>query len=156
MFRIGPFQSILALAVFLAACSPRSSFSTPQPLPSPGANWSVQLTQSGGFIGVHLTVQVTNDGRLTAEDQRAGRTVTQDLPPGAMANLRHLYSGLTVPTPGPVQSACADCFLYDLRLTSDGQTLQFHADDTTLASSGAAEMIAYLQQLRDSALRSTP
>lgn len=156
MFRIGPLRSILALAVCLAACSPRSPFSAPQPLPSPGASWSVQLNQSGGFIGVKLNVQVSSDGRLTAEDQRAGRTVTQQLPPEALARLLRLYSSIIPPPSGPQQSACADCFLYDLQLNSEGQTIQIHADDTTLASSGAADLIAYLQQLRDSALRSKP
>ena len=150
-------RTALALIALLTACArPFPAPSQPQPLPSPAADWSMSMTQSGGFAGVHLTVEVTSDGRPKAEDQRSGRTVTQAVPPATLARLGQLYSGLSLVTPNAPRSGCADCFNYDLRANSGGRVVQVQADDTTLTDSGAAELISLLQQLRDAALRTQP
>ncbi len=145
----------LALMAFLAGCArPLPTSSAPQPLPSPAADWTMTLTQSGGFAGVMLKVVVSSDGKLTAEDQRSGRTVTQHLTADAVARLASLSSGLVVTTPAESRSGCADCFIYDLQVDAGGRSVQIHADDTTLADSGAEDLIRTLQGLRDAALRS--
>ena len=144
----------LALMAFLVGCArPLPSSSDPQPLPSPRADWTMTLTQSGGFAGIMLKVVVSSDGKLTAENQRSGHTVTQELTADTVARLESLSSGLVVATPAS-HSGCADCFSYDLRVDARGRSLQIHADDTTLADSGAEDLIRALQGLRDAALRS--
>ena len=153
MFKNRLLPVILFLSLFMSACGPAKPTEViPQPLPSPTGDWTVTLTQSGGFAGVLLTVEVSSDGQLKAEDQRSQRSVTQMLSPQTMARLRQLISNATVSS-GPIpRSGCADCFIYDLTIASDGNSSQVHVDDTTLNNSGAADLITFLRQLRDNAL----
>ena len=151
------FRSAWILALLLAGCAPFSRLpDAADPLPSPSGDWTLKFTQSGGFAGVKLIAQVSSDGRLTAEDQRSGRSVSQTLPPEAVAQIAaqvpHVMQGTRVRP----NSGCADCFLYRLEFTSGGQTVSLEADDTTLSDSGAAELVKLLQQLRDQALRTAP
>ena len=150
------FGSLVLMALVGACARPFTRSSDPQPFPSPSGGWTMSLTQSGGFAGVMLKVQVSSNGQLIAKDERSGRSVTRTLPEATIAKLAQLYSAARVATPGTPHSGCADCFLYDLQLTSDGGTIQLQADDTRLAASGVAELIAMLQQLRDDALRTQP
>ncbi len=157
MFNSRLFGIVLGLVMLASACGPAQLVPPdPQPLPSPAASWTINLMQSGGFAGVALTIQVTSDGRLTAEDQRAGRSVSVDLPPETVAKLAQLYSESLAATAQPKQTGCADCFIYDLELRSGGRIVSVHADDTNLNDSGATELIRMLQQLRDNALKGQP
>jgi hypothetical protein len=154
MFKHGLLRTTLALITFLTACGRVLPATTaPQPLPSPGEAWTIKLTQSGGFAGVHLTVEVSSNGQLKAEDQRSGRTVLQNLSPASMTELNRLFSKALAATAAPPRSGCADCFIYDLEVTSAGNTSAIRVDDTTLEASGAAELITFLRQLRDRALK---
>ncbi len=157
MRKVGPAYIILILALLMSACVPALPGSSErQPVPSPGPSWNVQLTQSGGFVGVLLTVEVSSDGLLKAENRRAGTSVSQQLPPETISKLLQLYSEVKIPSGDQPQPTCADCFEYDLQLSSGGQTMKIRADDTSLASSGAGELISYLGQLRDQALTAKP
>jgi hypothetical protein len=73
-----------------------------------------------------------------------------------MAQLFELYSGVALVTPQAPGGVCADCFLYDLQIHDGGSLIQVRADDTTLDESGAGELVKFLGQLRDRALRSAP
>ncbi len=157
MFNKRLFCLSFAIAILLAACGPARLESTdPLPLPSPSGSWHLSLTQSGGFAGVMLNVDVSSDGKLIAQDQRSGKTVTEQLPPATLAKLIALTPTVLAPTSQGPRTGCVDCFLYDLEITSASGTVRLHADDTTLADSGAEQLIQLLQQLRDSALRSQP
>ena len=164
MFKYRSFGAFLMLALFLAACGP-ATITPPdaQPLPSPSGPqpspagaWDITLSQSGGIAGVQLNVEVSSDGRLTAEDQRSGKKVTKELDAATLEQLSRLVSAITTSTPGSPHSNCADCFLYDLQITSGSQRAHVQADDTTLAASGAQALIGLLQQLRSGALQSQP
>ncbi len=147
------FRFVWPLALLLAACGPASlQAQAPQASPSPAKEWTVKLTQSGGFAGVLLTVQVSSDGSLIAENQRAGRSVTQTLAPETTAQVGRYYSQLLQLTPAPQRSGCADCFLYRLEFSAAGRAARLEADDTTLVASGAADLIRLLQKLREDAL----
>ena len=159
MFKNGCFAAVLIIGLFLAACGPAQIVppaDQPQPLPSPTESWQLSFTQSGGFAGVQLQLDVSSDGRLTAEDLRSGKTVTKQLDAATLNKLSGLAASLALSAPQTPRSACADCFLYDLQVTSGGRTVKLHADDTTLAASGAQSLISLLQQLRDDALKSQP
>jgi hypothetical protein len=148
---------MLPMVALLSACGlARPGSATPQSLPSPAGNWTVELTQSGGFAGVQLNLEVTSAGQLTATDERSGRTVTQTLSAETMVELRRLIAQAGVSGAGGNPSACADCFVYDLMLKSDSGTIQMRADDVTLGDSKAQALISYLRTLRDSALASQP
>ena len=151
------FCRIALLVALVSACGPAQlQPSGPQPLPSPSASWSLSLSQSGGIAGVSLKLDISSDGQLTAADQRSGRSVSQSLPPETMAKLTALYAVLALVTAQSPASTCADCFIYDLEVTSSGRVVSVHADDTTLNASGAGDIIRYLRQLRDTALKSQP
>ena len=157
MFTRGLLRYAWLLAVALAACSPAPRIpDVPQALPSPAGDWTIKLTQSGGFAGVLLTVQVSSDGTLTAENQRAGRSVKQSLPPDIVAQLASQVAPVLQVTPAAPRSGCADCFLYRLEFTTEGKTARIEADDMTLSGSGVAGLVKLLQQLRDRALSSKP
>jgi hypothetical protein len=141
------------LALLVACARPLASPPNPEPLPSPAARWTMTLTQSGGFAGMIRSVVVSSDGKLTAQDQRSGRSVTQDLTPDTVARLGALVVALGAITPVAPHSSCADCFVYDLKVDAGGHSVEFHADDTTLADSGAEALIQALQALRDAALK---
>lgn len=153
----------LTLAVLASGCGPaRLESLPPQPLPSPADQqllpsptgpWTMTLTQSGGFAGVSLGVTVSSDGQLTAQDLKAGRKVTKSLSPETVAKLADLYSAGAFITPQAGRSSCADCFHYDLQVSSGGRVVMVRADDTTLGGSGAADLVRLLQQLRDEALK---
>ncbi len=162
MFNFRLLGTAMILTFFLASCGPAVIVPpAAQPLPSlsgPGASpadsWHISLDQSGGFAGVQLHVEVSSDGRLTAEDQRSGKKLTNDLDAGQLAQLSELAQTVAASSPRSApRSTCADCFLYDLQVTSGAQSVHVQADDTTLASSGAQELISLLQQLRDSTLK---
>lgn len=147
------FRGVVVLALFLTACGAREASPGPVPLPSPVQTWSAVLTQTGGFIGVDLTVEVTSDGQLTARDQRTGQEATQQLSPVNMARLARLIS-TTAASPGGVQeSGCADCYLYELQIQTNGRIYYTRSDDTTLQNSDARTLINLLQDLRDKALK---
>jgi len=144
-------------ALLLSACAPGVQMQdAPQVEPSPAGDWTVKLTQSGGFAGVMLTVQVSSDGKLTAENQRTRRSVTQTLPPETVAQIKPQVARVLQVTPAVPHSGCADCFLYRLELTSGDGSTRVEADDMTLADSGIADVVRLLQQLRDRALGTNP
>ncbi len=147
-------QGVLFVSMLLSGCV--LARPTPQPLPTSSTAWTVKLTQSGGFAGVLLSVEVSSDGHLTAQDERARQSAAETLPDETMARLAELISGTNL-SPGAGPSAgCADCFIYDLEIRSDGRTVEMRVDDVTLGASGAADLVALLRELRDKALRSHP
>ncbi len=149
---------LLALSfLFTTGCSAaRPNSPAPEALPSPPSTWTIELTQTGGFAGVQLWVEVTSEGQLTARDQRSGRTAIEMLPTDSLAQLRQLVQEAAISESIKPSTSCADCFLYSLALTSDSGTQRMEADDVTLGSSGAQALIAYLRSLRDAALAPKP
>ncbi len=145
------------LIVLTSACGPaRLEPADPLPLPSPTSSWNLSMTQSGGFAGVQLKVDVASDGTLTAADDRSGRVVTQHLPPETVTKIAALVLSAARSASQSPHSGCADCFIYDLQLNAGGKVVTAHVDDTTLQGSGLQELVSLLRQVRDSALKSQP
>ena len=153
MLRIKLTLILVTILILVSSCSQVKS--SPQPLPSPSTKWTVKLDQSGGIAGVHLTAQISSDGQLIAEDQRSHRSVTQTLSSQTLTRLNQLITN-TWSAKSPTQSGCADCFIYDLEIQSEESDVQIHVDDVTMKDSGAAELIAFVNKLRDDALRPNP
>jgi len=150
MNRIVPL--ILIAMVGMAACSPPLAF--PAPNPTPGGPWEVRLTQTGGLAGVHLVVLVTSDGEMTAEDGRTGRSASAPLSESTLQELRRLVQQVTPPRTEKLPSMCADCFIYDLEITSAIGVQRVQADDSNVGTSGAQSLIDLLTKIRDQALGS--
>lgn len=153
------FPCLLLFATLLSACGPARISPTPlptqaapQPLPTLADKWSLKLTQSGGFAGVLLTVEVSSDGKISAEDSGSGKSKAQNLTADELAELKRLISTARIsPNAGPYPG-CADCFLYTLEINSNGKLSQVRADDITLKDSGALELVTYLRKLRNALL----
>lgn len=145
---------ILAILIFNSSCSPLKPI--PQPLPSPSTKWTVKMNQSGGFAPVLLSVEVSSDGHLKAEDQISHRTVSQTISVQKTTEIMQLISKTSVPSKNMPESGCADCFIYDLEIQSEGSDIHLQVDDVTIKDSGAADMIALLRTLRDETFRSAP
>lgn len=154
MLRIKLTLSLLTIIIFVTSCSQLRPI--PQPLPSPSRNWIVTMNQSGGIAGVSLTVKISSNGQLSAEDQRSHRSVSQILSSQTITRLNQLVSGTSVSAGNSPQSGCADCFIYDLEIQSEESDFHVHVDDVTLKDSGAADLISYMIKLRDDALRPSP
>jgi hypothetical protein len=89
---------------------------------------------------------------LQAQDLRTGHRTSAQLPTATIAELNRLVAAMTTPPSGSLPSACADCFIYELKVTSPNGIVRVQADDTTIAKSGAQPLIALLRSLRDDAL----
>ena len=139
--------------LWLSACGPWRSF--PGPIATPNHSWSsIKLTQTGGFAGVHLEIQVSSEGWMTAKDQRSGRAVTSPLSEGTLQELGQLVAKTRSPATEHLPSMCADCFIYELEIASTTGVIRIQIDDTNLAESGARALIQFLGEIRDQALRS--
>ena len=149
--------SFLITLIFLSSCGNiKSVLPNTQPLPSPSGKWNIKLTQSGGIAGVLLTVEVTSDGLLKAENQRSQQIVTKFLSSQTVFELKKLIVSTVSSASKTTQSACADCFIYDLEIQLDGSNVKIHVDDVTINNSRAQELIAKLTGLRDEALKPNP
>jgi len=154
MLRIRLTLSFLMTMIFLSSCGLAKP--VPQPLPSPSRRWTIKLNQSGGFAGVQLNVEISSDGQLTAQDQRTNRSVTQTLPSQTMTKLNQFISNLSIPSTGVPQSACADCYIYDMNIQTEESDLHILVDDVTIKNTSAADLIMFVIKLRDGALSSNP
>lgn len=135
-----------------AACGPAPAY--PPAIATAEGAWTVNFTQTGGFAGVQLVTRVSSDGQLKAEDIRSGRLVEQQLPRSTVQELGQLLAQIDLPRAQRPGSSCADCFIYDLELSSATGIVRLQVDDTSIADSGAQPLIQLLVKLRDQALQS--
>jgi hypothetical protein len=142
--------SLLFLVIGLSACS--SAKPVPRPLPTLTDEWTIKFTQSGGFAGVLLTLEISSEGRFKAQDQRAGKNVDQSLSPEMIGQLTALIAGLRVSPDAGTSPGCADCFIYELEIHSGGSVSKTRVDDVTIGRSGVEELITFLRRLRNGAL----
>ena len=148
--RVTMLAGLCALA--LAACAPASAF--PAPMPTPGGDWHIRLLQTGGFAGVHLSIEASSAGQMTAPDERSNRTVTRPLSAATVQELSRLVAQVSVPSTQSLPSVCADCFIYQLEIASASGVIRVEADDVTLSQSRAQPLVQFLGELRDQALQS--
>ncbi|MBI5823655.1 MAG: hypothetical protein HZB18_06475 [Chloroflexi bacterium] len=159
------FLSILISAFLVAGCasSPEvTDASTPAPtavlLSTPTLpvvdEWTIKMTHSGGIMGLMRSLEVSSDGKYSAVDERANKTVSGELSFNELATLNEMISildGADVKQPGP--GNCADCFIYDLEIHSGKNNLAIQLDDISLPDSGMVELVSFLRGITDSALK---
>jgi hypothetical protein len=114
------------------------------------------MNQSGGFAAVLLSVEVSSDGHLKAEDKISHRTVSQTISEQKTSEIKQLISKTRLSSKNMTESGCADCFIYDLEIQSEENDIHLQVDDVTINDSGAADLIALLRTLRDETFRSAP
>ncbi|SRR5581483_3366914 len=150
---------LLMFMILLSACGPARIIpmplptqAAPQPIPTLSERWSLKLTQSGGIAGIMLTVEVSSDGKIMAEDPRSGKSETRNLATDELTELKRLISSAKISPNAAPYPGCADCFIYTLEVNSNGNLSRIQVDDITLKDSGALELVTYLRKLRNGLL----
>ena len=140
---------LILLTCLFAACAP---LETGQALPALEGDWSITLSQTGGFAGLDRSVTVTADGTVTATDARTGQTETIQLSEADLAALQADVLAAQLGGDVGTAAACADCFVYNLQVDSPAGSFTTTVDDVTLAGSGLEPLITRLRNLLDQAL----
>jgi hypothetical protein len=142
------------MMLFLPGCAPAVDvgFDAPTP-PELEGEWSVKMTQSGGIMGLMRSVEVSSDGNFTISDGRLEPATTGKLSDDDLRMLRELVENARVSARGANISVCADCFVYDIEITSNGKTFTAQVDDMTLPDSGMEALVTFLRGLMDANLR---
>jgi len=143
--------TLLAAAFLLVGCSTQKAEATATP-PVLEENWSVKMTLSGGIAGLLRTVEVQADGSYTVVDERAGTTIQGSLDDEKRTALKALIENLAVTTPKN-PAVCADCFVYDIEIQNGGKRMIANVDDLSVGASGMGELVNFLQELINTALK---
>jgi hypothetical protein len=149
MFRIKIIAFLFAALVF-AGCAKESAVTyTPPPLDE---DWTVSMHWSGGIAGVRRNISVKSDGNYRVSDEISGMIIEEKLTDGQLSELEEMLTSLEF-TALKIPGVCADCFVYDIEVTSGGRKLLISVDDVSLGDSGAGPLVQFLTGLITSALQ---
>lgn len=110
------------------------------------------MIQTGGIMGMKRSILVSSDGEYQVLDQRTQKTASGTLTESQRNEVKESLTGLKFTAPN-LPSACADCFIYNIEIESNGQKMKIQLDDTTLPGSGFEPLVDSLRALMDSALK---
>ena len=158
------FLCALLITLLVTGCGPSS---TPEPLktptleptksdlPSPNGVWTmINMTHSGGIMGLMHSIEISSDGKYTVMDEWAKKTITRELSKNELSKLQEIISKTEfVSTEGRIPSGCADCFIYDLEIQGNGKRFSVQVDDVSMQKLGMETLIVYLRDLMDAALK---
>lgn len=147
---------LILIAVLLstgcASFARQTAAATPG-LPELTDEWTIKMIHSGGIMGLMRSVEVSSDGSYTAIDERGNKTVTGDLSKNELAKLTGIMTRMKFTAAEIHEGVCADCFIYDIEIISNGEKFNIQLDDMTLAESGMEELVSSLRTLMDTALK---
>ncbi len=142
---------MLSAALLLTACASSSDQILYTP-PALSDDWSVNMIQTGGIMGMKRSILISSDGAYQVLDQRTQKSATGTLTEAQRAEVKETLTGLKFTAPS-LPSACADCFIYNIEIESNGQKMKIQLDDTTLPGSGFEPLVDSLRGLMDNALK---
>ncbi len=122
------------------------------PLPALTGEWTVKLHQTGGIMGLSRSVEISSDGSFTATDERANSKADGILTPTELDDLVSLIQTSEF-QPNTQPYGCADCFIYEIEITSDSGNFTVTVDDVTLGDSGLESLVNMLGKLMDRELK---
>ena len=157
MYKIKLLFIALLIPVVISGCG--GAIPILQPLPSPrplptsqsipeltGA-WTVSMQLSGGIAGLSRSIEITSNGAVVAKDERNGKTVNRQLTSNELNQLMNLIKSSSLKTSSGSPGACADCFIYAIKITSDNGIFSSTSDDVNLSNSGMSSVVKYLMDL---------
>lgn len=151
-------KRILVFMVLMALTISGCSFSQPKTiksdLPILENEWAINMTHSGGIMGLSRLIEISSDGKYTVTDERANKSVFKELGTEELAKLRDIVEASQYSTlESPMPTSCADCFVYDLAISGNGIKFSVQLDDISLPDSGMEPLVMYLRDLIDAALK---
>ena len=144
------FKKLLHITIFsvlfLSACGVPVSTSEPVEgsLPALAGSWTISMTHSGGIMGLSRSVQVDSTGIYTVKDDRTNETFTGQLSEEELVDLVNVVK-TTSYTSEKTPHGCADCFIYDIQITSDGGKFSAQVDDISIEESGLSALVMALR-----------
>ena len=146
--------SIFLASFLLSACSR----SAPDPQGTPGLpeseeTWTIKMNQSGGFVGLSRSIEISSDGKFAVTDDRTDKTVEGQIASSELTKLRQLVSTAKFTTiPKSEETGCADCFIYNLEIQDIGKPITVQLDDVTLPDSELESLVTLLRDIMDKSL----
>ncbi len=136
---------LIVTALLLASCASSA----------PAIEWTtIKMSQSGGFIGLSRSIEISADGKYIAVDNRANKTVNGELSADELFALNKLVAGYkSANVMKPENTGCADCFVYDLQIQGSGKNISAQLNDVTLPKSGMEALVNFLRETIDKALK---
>ncbi len=122
------------------------------PLPALSGDWTLKMHQTGGIMGLSRSVEISADGSFTATDERPSLKVDGKLTPAELDDLVSVVQTSEF-QPNTQPYGCADCFIYEIEISSSGGNFSVTVDDVTIGDSGLEELITMLRELMDKELK---
>jgi hypothetical protein len=150
----------LIIALLVASCTnlpantPTDIPAATPTLPAVSNEWTVKMTHSGGIMGLMRSVEISSDGNYTVTDDRTRKDIKGKLSESELETLSGVVTNAKLTNSDkPGISVCADCFIYELEILSNGKISTIQLDDITLPGSGMEALVNSLRELMDSALK---
>ena len=121
----------------VAATAPANS------IPKLNGEWRIMLTQSGGIMGMSKSLEIDGSGAATVTDLRSKKTSRAVLPADTLKKLAELVANASY-QPASVPAGCADCYIFNLVITSGSQKFQVEMNQIDLQTSGLQDLIGFL------------
>lgn len=155
---------VLLFSILLAACGKaaptQQSLPSPAPLPtlqqisSLTGKWTVSMRLSGGIAGLSRSIEISSDGAVVAKDERNGKTAKRQLTSDELTQFADLVKSASFKSQGGGLTGCADCFNYNIEISSNSEKFTTQFDDTNLSDSGMGPVAEYLRKLMSQMLAS--
>ena len=148
---------VLLFSILLSACSGstpiQQPLSSPKPLPTQQqasdltGTWTVEMQLSGGIAGLSRSIEITSDGAVIVKDERNGKTMKRQLTSDELTQFASLVKSASLKSTSGGSTGCADCFIYNIKMTSDSRNFSAQYDDVSLPDSGMSSIVKYLADL---------
>ena len=158
------FLYTLLVSLIIVGCTQSS---TPEPLKTPApekpitstlpvsnGKWTIEMAHTGGIMGLSRSIEISSDGKFTVTDKRANKTMNGELSAVELSKTNELLSSSQYISPSkPNGMICADCFIYDLNIQTDGGKFVVQLNDISLPDSGLEPLVTHLRGLMDRTLK---
>ncbi|MBE0671184.1 MAG: hypothetical protein IH588_11395 [Anaerolineales bacterium] len=145
----------LSIVLWMTGCASlatQTAAATPA-LPIIVDEWTVEMTHSGGIMGLMRAIKISSGGSYTVTDERANKTISGELSKDELAKLTEIITNTSYITSEKPKGVCADCFIYDIEIQGSGKNLAVQLDDISLPGSGMENLVTFLRGLIDSSLK---
>jgi hypothetical protein len=111
-------------------------------IPALSGDWQITLLETGGIMGLSRSVEIKSSGEMTLSNVRTNKTSQILLPADKLSELTRLVSA-TRYRPVRMETGCADCFIFNLQISSNGQSFQVQLNQLDLDTAGLLPLIDF-------------